>query len=399
MAGRVILNNNAYMVINKGAYLVIDTPSTNGIMTLGSGGNIISESDTNRVKWNIGTATGTYIIPFSYTNGNKIPFTFNVTLAGTGNGNLTASTYYTNVLGTPNNRPLPIGVTNLFTNGSTENDVHVVDRFWKIDVNGYTANPTASLIFTYRDEEWNTSGSSRNTITEANLQAQRWAGGIWHPPLGSVNTTANTVTVSGISTFSPWTLVDNDYILPIKLLSFDARWFDKNNKRVILDWKTASETNNDYFLIERSINAINFYPIIKTYGQGTTTKINYYTEYDDEPFVKGISYYRLKQVDFDGSYAYSQIVALNVNKQVELITIFPNPAKSYIEFIVSTAEATNANIRIVDDLGQVLYSEKSYLEIGYNKKTINLTNFARGNYILQISTEKNAKTEKTFIVR
>jgi len=75
---RLIFNNNSYVVMNDSCYLVIDNNSSNAITLLGTGGNIISESEFNIIKWNIGTATGTYTIPFTKSPGNKIPFSINI---------------------------------------------------------------------------------------------------------------------------------------------------------------------------------------------------------------------------------------------------------------------------------------------------------------------------------
>ncbi|MBI4947257.1 MAG: T9SS type A sorting domain-containing protein [Bacteroidetes bacterium] len=397
-AARLVLNNNAYCVITNGGYIVIDTSSTSGITTLGSGGNIISEADTNRVKWNIGTATGAYIVPFSYTDGTKIPFTFNVTAAGTVSvtpGNLTASTYYTDVTANPNNRPLPIGVTN-FNNGAAENDIHGADRFWRINVNNYTANPIADIIFTYREAEWDASAGSRNTITEANLQAQRWNGSMWEAPVGTDDAAANTVTVTGISTFSPWVLVDKTSPLPVEMLYFNAT--PENNSLVRCEWITATEINNDYFAVERSQYGINFEQIGTVKGAGNSSSTRNYVFYDHEPYSR-LSYYRLRQVDYNGAFIYSQIREVYIGV-FEIITIYPNPSTDgTIQYIVANEAGGEVSIRVYDVLGRTVISNTETLEGGVATKKLSTALLSSGSYLLQITNGNLEKTQKQFVIK
>src|SRR3989344_7717026 len=79
---RLILKDNAFIVLQNSVTLVLENSDTNAITVQGSGTNIISEEENNRVKWNIGTSTGTYTIPFSKSAGNKIPLTLSVEAGG-----------------------------------------------------------------------------------------------------------------------------------------------------------------------------------------------------------------------------------------------------------------------------------------------------------------------------
>lgn len=109
---------------------------------------------------------------------------------------------------------------------------------------------------------------------------------------------------------------------PIALLSFDA--FPEND-HVVIQWITESELNNDFFTVERSQNAQEFYQLLEVDGAGTTTEVQTYEELDWQPF-QGRSYYRLKSTDYDGTFYYSPIV--EVNREIELIQdmiVFPNP--------------------------------------------------------------------------
>ncbi len=74
---RIVINNDANIVMNNSVNIVIDNTNTNALTTTGTGGNIISESETNIIKWNIGTSVGNYIVPFTSFSGNKIPVSLN----------------------------------------------------------------------------------------------------------------------------------------------------------------------------------------------------------------------------------------------------------------------------------------------------------------------------------
>jgi hypothetical protein len=107
--------------------------------------------------------------------------------------------------------------------------------------------------------------------------------------------------------------------LPIELISFEAKMND--NKQVDIFWATASEQNNDFFTIERSTDGLNWEIVTTVAGAGNSINRIDYHAYDARP-VSGISYYRLKQTDFDGAFEYSYIVSVfNGNEEVQLIKV------------------------------------------------------------------------------
>lgn len=101
--------------------------------------------------------------------------------------------------------------------------------------------------------------------------------------------------------------------LPIELLSFSA---ECSNQKIIISWITASEINNHFFTIERSAEGVNFQNIGTIAGAGNSNQNPYYTFEDSEP-LEGISYYRLKQTDFDGKFEYSKVIAVENCKKVQ----------------------------------------------------------------------------------
>ncbi len=110
--------------------------------------------------------------------------------------------------------------------------------------------------------------------------------------------------------------------LPVTLLSFEA--FVDNSSKVRFEWATATENNTNYFAIERSVNGVDFETITTQKGAKNSSTTLFYQTYDESPY-KGVSYYRLKQVDNDGSYSYSQIRAVNIDMGEDSWKVYPNP--------------------------------------------------------------------------
>jgi hypothetical protein len=383
---RLILNNGGIVNITNSAFVVIDNPSTNAI-TRNTSGHIISEGEFNRVKWNIGTTNGTYVVPFGIGTSEYLPVTLTTSGAVGATGSLTFAMYP--VGSWLNSSNLPTGVTNFINNYGTDNSAFAVDRFWRIEPSSYTTKPVlANLQFTYRDPEWSVAS---NAIVESNLIAQRYnnTSNSWddYMPGTVTNTTANTSTVASLPSaqlFTWWTLVDNRYILPIELTAFNAVC---DGNKVKISWQTASESNNNYFEIERSSDAIEFTSILKINSQNpnSTTILNYST-IDNNP-INGKSYYRLKQVDFDGKFSYSSIVVLNCTSNTSApaqVSIFPNPATDNITVNIEGLPGEKS-IVIYDVLGQEIANKLIQSYESNVQENINISTLANATYLVQIN--------------
>jgi hypothetical protein len=150
------------------------------------------------------------------------------------------------------------------------------------------------------------------------------AAGSGGPTDWRVNRTAVTRALLNVNNFHVASTNAGSSPLPIELLSFSAQL--KNNE-VELKWSTASETNNDYFTIERATNLEHFEPIIEEDGKGTSKELNHYKAIDFTPLY-GRSYYRLKQTDFDGQYSYSSVQVINYEGPIyATLSAAPNPLK------------------------------------------------------------------------
>ena len=139
---------------------------------------------------------------------------------------------------------------------------------------------------------------------------------------------AGTVTsAAAVTSFSPFTFASltPSWLtnpLPIELLNFNA---NVCNNDVCLDWTTATETNNDYFTVERSQDGVNFTQLGIVDGAGTSTSVRNYSLVDNFPY-SGVSYYRLKQTDNNGASTYSNIEMVNFTPEADFsFNVFPNP--------------------------------------------------------------------------
>lgn len=202
-------------------------------------------------------------------------------------------------------------------------------EYWTLDRN--TA-PTSNVLVTL---SWQEAACVPGYITNpATLRVARWSGTNWvnHGNGGTTGTATNgtIVTSSAVTAFSPFTLASVSLAnpLPVELTWFKASLTESGTG--LLEWRTESELNNDHFEVERSMNGVDFTQLGNVQGAGTTNNSNNY-KFEDKNPLPGVAYYRLKQVDFDGTFDYSSIIALDY-KDAEAIQnrffVSPNPINS-----------------------------------------------------------------------
>ena len=164
-------------------------------------------------------------------------------------------------------------------------------------------------------------------------------------------------------------------VLPIKLFSYDISC---NNNFPQLNWSTASEINNDYFTIEKSVDALDWEIVTYIQGAGNSNQqINY--SYIDDSYKNNnqTTYYRLKQTDFDGKYEYFNILPIKCEGALNTSPIiFPNPATSTLT--ISGKEINK--IEIIDLLGRIVKQVNSNL----NAMNIDISNLSNGTYVIKI---------------
>jgi hypothetical protein len=223
---------------------------------------------------------------------------------------------------------------------------------------------------------------SGNTWTEeASLLAQN--GGANERFGSSVSLSANG-DVALVGAEDPYTkskayiFVRNAGSIPVELVLFEGK---SNNNTVYLDWQTASEIRNDHFDIERSSDAISFNNIgtVKAFGKAA----NY--NFVDQEAPNGVNYYRLKQVDTDGKFTYSKVIAVKINKKASKSVIYPTYTEGSLFIKNETSEIKQ--VSVVNALGHLVLQTQAL-------DRLDLSPFPSGIYFIQVSDTKGTTTEK-----
>ncbi len=179
-------------------------------------------------------------------------------------------------------------------------------------------------------------------------------------------------------------------ILPVTVLQFTGH--NRGEKNVI-EWSTASESNNEYFAVEKSLSSDDFEEMGRVKGSGNSAFRKNYTITDEHPY-HGTTYYRLKQVDFNGSITYSQSISVTGGSLNGVTNIYPNPANTILNCELSAAEAEIFNIEVMDVLGNVIMKEETKAAKGVNTRKLNINSLSQGIYFLKIGNEKKQKLMK-----
>lgn len=186
--------------------------------------------------------------------------------------------------------------------------------------------------------------------------------------------------------------------LPVTLTHFKAVL---KEARVILDWSTASEIDNDYFSIERSKDASTFEVIGTKSGMGNSTVVNNYSYVDESP-LQGYSYYRLKQTDYDGKYTYSPIVSIKSGKvalstSLEIQSVSPNPFYDRFNLVYTIPTYEAVSFMLVNVSGKILEQRRLESHVGVNRVEFeNKFSLDPGMYFAVISTKDQRVVKKIY---
>ncbi len=272
-------------------------------------------------------------------------------------------------------------------------------RYYAIDlISGTINSPTVELNF-------NTNGSvDENVLTPGNARVLRSTAptGPWTNEGGSGVITVDpagyaTSGITSINNPTYFTLGYQNVPQPITLKSFDAVLV---NGVVQLKWTTSSEKDNDYFTIERSGSELQFDSISFVEGAGTSNVEKHYRETDDNP-LSGVSYYRLKQTDYDLKTSYSKVIRI-VNSHIgnKVLSLYPNPASlsDPVFFKLDNNPDKESYVVITNVTGRVFYAGMVDLSSKIDINELNL-NFSleQGVYFVTVSSGSFRTTKKVII--
>ena len=295
----------------QGYSLTIGTSTTNGAISGGSLSSYIIAFDNSGtigyLKQFINSAGGT---SYSYPVGdasNYTPLTYTLTTGSLATADLTVYTKASRI------------------SGMNTEITQYINRFWRVTPTGITSS-IYTISYTYVDGD--IIGG-----TETGLLPIKKSGTTWYKPIGSsfttgtaegngsVNIGTNTLTWSSLTTYSDdGAAVVGLVTLPIETITFSGKKVGKNNE---LTWETVSEFNNDFFMIEKTIDGENFKCVGYVNGAGNSTSYSTYSLVDYD-VKEVINYYRLRQTDFDGKYLISEMITIDnqniIDKQISSFT-------------------------------------------------------------------------------
>lgn len=386
--------------------LTLSTPTTiNGTLTLNLG--LVNTTSTNLLTLSstasttIGSSTSYVNGPMAYVMANngtstlKFPIgngsTWRPVIVTPTHNTTTAYTYTSELIASP------ASSLNLTLPG-TINRVSGV-RYWDISRSSASAGLVSATVELYYS---NTNGTddkvsdySKLTVAKASTGATAWTdvGGT-----ATANSSGSIVSgaITSFSRFSIANLSAGINPLPIELIDFTA---EASDSQVLLKWITATEKNNDYFTIEKTKDGVAYTEVARIKGSGNSTKKLNYSELDSTPY-DGVSYYRLKQTDFDGKFTYSTLkkVDFNKNNKSELTQlVYPNPNEGeVINVDFTTDEDQQVIIELHDLSGHTIYSLSMMVDKGNNKHTIYMANkLSKGIYIITTSTTHGKRLYNT----
>jgi hypothetical protein len=231
--------------------------------------------------------------------------------------------------------------------------IHNVSKieYWDITRGTDPGNDASCNVTLY----FNNKTRSVISATGSDLRTVHYESGVWtnkggtYTDLGSG--TGSITSTTPLTSYSPETVgsTDGSSSLPIELCSFTASDLDNH---AVISWSTSSQTDNDYFTLERSSDGINWEHIFTCDGAGTSTVNNSYSYYDYSTLL-GTEYYRLVQTDYDGISTISSIISIDFKSNERIFDVYPNPSRSdQMILCISVHNNDNLNISITNILGE-----------------------------------------------
>jgi len=343
----VFINNNYDLNITNS--LIVDNDLTTGF---GNGGVVNSNGSNNNVS----------IINCTIANNNKV--------GGTGD-----------CKGLSNSASNSFDVYNSIIWGNDDEDIQdfgagsITVYNSVVDLTGGTAYVNGG---SNSNSNPNFNGSADYSVQSGSVAIGRGNSGV--EPSTDITSSVRTLLTSGAYEFGSTVTslnLDCSKLLPVEYLYISSECM---NSGIVLEWQTALEVNNDYFQVEKSDDGYAFTSVGRVTGNGNSSIINSYQFHDSEFSNGGASYYRLKQVDYNGVYNYSKIVVVNCKENTDF-TVFPVPSNNNITIDLSRIEGLNLVGKIVDVTGEVV---KEFSSVNDNKVTLSIKELSVGMYNLMM---------------
>ncbi|MGZ3904213.1 MAG: T9SS type A sorting domain-containing protein, partial [Bacteroidia bacterium] len=182
--------------------------------------------------------------------------------------------------------------------------------------------------------------------------------------------------------------------LPIHLLNFTGE--NADNNKIRLKWSTASEEQNNHYLIERSADGFNYKHMAELKGAGTSSSRHDYETLDENP-LDGVNYYRLTTIDLNGKADVASSIAVTHKAHLPSFSVYPNPAKNFMNVDMNNFSSSTVNLDVVDMYGRTVWSSELNTVDGGSKTQIDLSNFAGGMYFVKVYDGSNFYKKSVFV--
>ena len=181
--------------------------------------------------------------------------------------------------------------------------------------------------------------------------------------------------------------------LPSQLISFSAN--QKNQYQIELSWLTLQEFNTDNFIVEKSLNGANWLQVGNLFAKGGESQKTSYNLTDSKP-VNGINYYRLKKLDRDGHFEYSNIVQVNFRESALGFSVFPNPAKDKVTIYAKSGFTQGMQAQLYHKNGMLL--ETKYIQSA-NAQSMDISDLSNGLYFMRIVDAKGVTLHTQSVIK
>jgi hypothetical protein len=255
----------------------------------------------------------------------------------------------------------------------------IVGRSWMIE--GFGGSMGATV-------QWK-AGEERPGFDRSQCYISRFQGGGWiaDDPGPASGGGPYTRSLSGF--LSPAVLaVASGGILPVELTFFHAR---REGSQAVLEWQTATEQNNDYFAVERSSDGRRYEEISRIPGRGQSHEHQNYSFIDAAP-PAGVNYYRLRQVDYDGSATYSPVRAVEIPEDKQAVALASRIVHDALSLQWRQPLSYPGRLTIADRSGRLVFGDN--LPAGVNQHRIDVANLPKGFYLAHITVKERGFVEK-----
>ena len=249
----------------------------------------------------------------------------------------------------------------------------------------------AALVLHYLDGEL-------NGVPESGIDIYRKPDGgtvFFWAPAGTRNTTSNTIALRyATDSFSDWTVGGTATPLPVEMTTFTAQLQDETSAK--LNWITASEINNDHFDIERSEDGRTFAKVGEKAGHGTTQIINRYDYVDrfGPSVLSPVLYYRLRQVDYNGAFTYSEVRKVVLAAKTEGVKVWYNHDIVKLQGVITVNNDRQVAVKVIDAQGKPVAEQSIHVTKGGNAIELDMQGYAQGVYTFIYSSDEGVQTKK-----